>query len=274
MNVIPPAVEQTGFKKLLKGSLGAAVLLLIFGWLLYAPPDLLGKADSLGYAVCHRIDLRSFQLEMRQLPLCARCTGMYLGAVLGLVFQFVTFGRRGANPTWPVIAVLAVFVVAFGVDGVNSFLALILPRGPLYEPNNTLRLLTGTGMGLAIAAAIYPAFTDTVWADVVNLPALGDWRYFGALLGLALGMDLLVLTENWVVLYAAALISAAGVLLLLALIYSLVVVLLLRRERFYLSGWQMRWPVIAGFGLALAQILLSDIVRFSVTRTWGGFPLG
>ena len=135
-------------------------MLLLAGWLVYTPPDLLGKADSLGYAVCHRIDLRSFHLGVRQLPLCARCTGMYLGAVLGLAFQFFSASRRGANPPWKVIAVLGVFVAAFGIDGVNSFLALILQHGLLYEPNNTLRLLTGTGMGLAIAAAIYPAFTD------------------------------------------------------------------------------------------------------------------
>ena len=61
-----------------------AVFLLTLGWLLNTPAGLLGKADAVGYAVCHRIDLRSFNLGERQMPLCARCTGMYLGAVLGL----------------------------------------------------------------------------------------------------------------------------------------------------------------------------------------------
>ena len=274
MNVVPPESSPSRLKRLLKGSLVLAVGLLVVGWLVYTPPDLLGKADSLGYAVCHRIDIRSFQLGVRQLPLCARCTGMYLGAVVGLLFQYLTGQRRGGNPPWKVIAVLAVFVVAFGIDGVNSFLALILKHGLIYEPNNTLRLLTGTGMGLAIAAAIYPAFTDTVWVDVNGLSALDGFKRLGALLGIMLAIDLLVLSENWVVLYAAGLISAAGVLLLLGIVYSLVVVLLLKRERAYSHGWQFKWPALAGFGLALAQIFASDIVRFTITHTWGGFPLG
>jgi len=274
MNSVPPSPVRARLKNLFKGSLGLAVMLLVIGWFVYTPPDLLGKADSLGYAVCHRIDLRSFQLNMRQLPLCARCTGMYLGAVIGLVFQSIGGQRRGGNPPWKVIAVLGFFVVAFGVDGVNSFLALILQRGLLYEPNNTLRLFTGTGMGLAIAAAIYPAFTDTVWADATTEPALGGFKPLGALVGISVLINLLILSENWVVLYAAGLISAAGVLLLLAIIYSLVVVLLLRRERVYNRFTQFGWPALAGFGIALAQIFASDILRYSITHTWGGFPLG
>jgi hypothetical protein len=46
--------------------------LIVFGvWFYIAPPGLLGKADSIGYAICHRIDERSFQIFGRQLPLCA-----------------------------------------------------------------------------------------------------------------------------------------------------------------------------------------------------------
>ncbi len=70
-----------------RGLIFIAVGLLLVGWLWNTPAGLLGKADALGYAVCHRIDVRSFHLGERQLPLCARCTGMYLGAMLGLVFQ-------------------------------------------------------------------------------------------------------------------------------------------------------------------------------------------
>ena len=63
----------------------AAVVVVL--WLIYTPEGLLGKADAIGYAVCHRIDLRSFHLGDRQLPLCVRCSGMYLGALLGLAYQ-------------------------------------------------------------------------------------------------------------------------------------------------------------------------------------------
>ena len=61
-----------------------AVGFLFLGWLFNTPLGLLGKADAIGYAVCHRIDLRSFHLGDRTLPLCARCTGMFLGTLVSL----------------------------------------------------------------------------------------------------------------------------------------------------------------------------------------------
>ena len=64
-------------------------------WVYFTPEGILGKAGAVGYAVCHRIDLRSFHLGLRQLPLCARCTGMYLGALLGLTY----FGLRHPKAT-------------------------------------------------------------------------------------------------------------------------------------------------------------------------------
>src|SRR5512140_118546 len=82
--------------KIIPWLVAASVLLV---WLVYTPAGLLGKADAIGYAVCHRIDARSFHLGDRQLPLCARCSGMYLGAVVGIVYQAFA-GRKGAFPSW------------------------------------------------------------------------------------------------------------------------------------------------------------------------------
>ena len=128
--------------------------LLLVGWLLNTPAGLLGKADAIGYAVCHRIDLRSFQLGDRQMPLCARCTGMYLGAMLGLVYQGILGKRRAEMPSWPVITVLGLLAAAFAVDGLNSYLYLFLQSPLLYMPNNTLRLLTGTGTLLKLVVSL------------------------------------------------------------------------------------------------------------------------
>ncbi len=92
-----------------KGLVILSIGLLLFGWLLNTPPGLLGKADAIGYAVCHRIDLRSFHLGDRQLPLCVRCSGMYLGAMLGLAYQALTRPRAGGFPQRSVWVVYASF---------------------------------------------------------------------------------------------------------------------------------------------------------------------
>jgi uncharacterized membrane protein len=125
--------------------------LLLLGWLLNTPAGLLGKADAVGYAVCHRLEFRSFHIGDRAVALCARCSGMYLGAVLGLVYQLVLGRRRTKLPPKSILVVLGLFFTAFALDGSNSLIQLIRGDGLLYQTTNTIRLITGTGMGLVIA---------------------------------------------------------------------------------------------------------------------------
>jgi uncharacterized membrane protein len=246
---------------------------LFTAWLLYTPSGLFGKADALGYAVCHRIEERSFQAFGRALPLCARCSGMYLGALLGLGYQMLTARRRSGMPSVRVWFVLAVLVGAFGFDGVNSFAQLLLGEGPVYAPHNTLRLLTGTGMGLVMAVLLYPAFIMTAWRKVDPAPAIPSLRAIGVLILLGLGLDALVLLEIPVVLAGLGLVSALGVWVVLALVHTLAWLMILRREEAADRLQDLAGPFLAGLTSALLMIFLIDIARFTLTGTWGGFPL-
>lgn len=251
-----------------------AVGLLLLGWLLNTPPGLLGKADAVGYAVCHRIELRSFALGERQLSLCARCTGMYLGAMLALAMQLGIGKKRAANPPLPVWLALGIFVLLFGIDGVNSYLHLFPGFVGIYEPQNWLRLFTGTGMGVSIGVALYPAFNQTVWADWEPQAAISGLPALGLLVLLAAVMDGLVLLENPLILYPLALISAAGVLVLLSMVYVMVLLIVLKQENRFLRFHQLWLPFTGGFGLALLQIVVLDVGRYILTGTWDGFHLG
>ncbi|MBE3066545.1 MAG: DUF2085 domain-containing protein [Chloroflexi bacterium] len=260
----------------------AAALLVFIGWFLTTPPGLFGKADAIGYAVCHRIGERSFHIGSYQLPLCARCSGMYLGAVTGLVFQSLIGWKRLKIPHWSIIALLVVFVAAFGIDGSNSYLYLlkqvspgILPNIPnLYVPNNTLRLLTGSGMGLGMAVMLFPAFNQTVWVDGEDKPAIPGWKTFSLLLGIQVIFDLLVLSESPIVLYPLAIISALGVWLLLTIVYSMVWVMIMGQDNKFSKLRQLWLPLLAGLTIAMIQTAAIDTLRFWLTGTWGAFPLG
>jgi len=260
----------------------AAALLVFTGWFINTPPGLLGKADAIGYAVCHRIGERSFHIGSYQLPLCARCSGMYLGAVTGLVFQSIAGWKRLKIPHWSVIVVLAVFFIAFGIDGSNSYLYLLkqvspgfFPKIPnIYIPNNTLRLLTGSGMGLDIAVLLFPAFNQTVWVDGEDKPAIKGWRTFGLLLVIQVILDLLVLTESPAVLYPLAIISVLGVWVLLTMVYGMLWVMIMGQDNRYSKIRQLWLPMLAGLTVAMIQTTGIDLLRFWLTHTWGEIPLG
>lgn len=260
----------------------AAAVAMVLIWLSIAPPGILGEADSLGYAVCHRLAERSFHFaDGQQLPLCARCSGMYLGVVVGLAFQFLFSRRKGGMPTWPVIVPLLLLGAAFAFDGVNSYLYLMKTVSPgrlgfiptVYTPNNILRVLTGSGAGLGIAVALFPSFNQTVWKNWDPSPAMGSLKQLVILIVIMLGLDLLILTDSDLVLYPVAIISAGGVLLVLALVYEVLWVMVTRWENRFETFGQTWLPALGGLTIALLQITATDLFRLWLTHTWGGFPL-
>lgn len=254
---------------------------IITGWLLLTPPGLWSKAEAIGYAVCHRLSERSFHIGERQLPLCARCSGMYLGAVVGLLYQLWRAPRRSAMPHWSVFAVLGILAAAFAIDGVNSYLALVKGSYPaalerirnLYQPNNTLRLLTGSGLGLGLAAILVPTFNATAWANPEQASTFPSLKSFLPVLGLTLVLDLLMLTESPLVLYPLAVISTLGVLSTLTLVYGLVWAMITRQENTFYRWSQMWLVLLLGFTTALLQIGVIDFFRFALTGSWNALPL-
>lgn len=278
MEISPPAKPANfQFLRWLIFPITGAVLV---GWLLLTPPGFLAKADAIAYAICHRISSHSFQVDGTQFPLCARCTGMYLGALLGLAYQFTQpgldgrlGGRRGKMPSKVLYSIMGLLVVAFGIDGVNSYLHFFPSLPSLYQPENWLRLVTGTGMGLTIAAGLFPAFHQTMWKNWEHRSALGSGKQLLVILGLAILMIIGVLSGVAAILYPLMILSVGGVMVLLTIVYSMVLVLVFRKDNQFESYSQLWLPLLGGFSLALLQIAILDLVRFSLTGTWSGFSL-
>jgi hypothetical protein len=58
------------------------------------------------------------------------------------------------------------------------------------------------------------------------------------------------------------------------MIFSMVWVMIMRQDNLFTSLRQMWLPLVAGFTLAMIMITAIDLLRFQLTGTWGGFPLG
>jgi uncharacterized membrane protein len=281
MSTMEQTTSQTRIAGLTRWLVPLAALTAFAVWFFIAPPGLLGKADSIGYAICHRIDERSFQIGERQLPLCARCTGEFYAAAITLVFFAIVSPRKSGMPGWKLGIPLLLFLAAFGIDGTNSYIYLLkstaggrlesIPN--LYIPNNTLRLFTGSGMGIALASVLYPAFNQSAWANENRERAL-SWKTLGVLVGIVFLVNLAVLTDNPVVLYPVAILSVLGVLALLVMVFSMVWILMMRQENNFSSLKEMWMPILAGTTMAFLMITIIDLLRLRLTGTWGGFPLG
>lgn len=248
----------------------AGGLTVITAVLVLSPGGLLDKADHIGYAVCHQIPLRSYFFDGRKLPLCARCSGQYLGALFGLAFLLLMRrSRAGLLPPKGVLGVLAVFLALWAFDGFNSYLTLFPGLPHLYEPKNILRVTTGAMQGVALIALVWPFFNVTLWAETRQQRSIASLREVAALLLIIAAIVALVHSEIAGLLYPLALLSVAGTLLMLTLVNTMLVTLALRRASLARS-WRHIVPLLVG-GLALAtiEILVIDLVRAWLTAKLG-----
>ncbi len=274
--------EQTPvspLRTLMKWFIPIAALIALAGWIYIAPPGLMGKLDAIGYAVCHRLDSHSLHIGDIQMPLCARCTGEFNAAAIALVFQGFIGGKRSRLPNRGILAVLVIFFLSFAIDGSNSYLALMKTTYPgafsnipnLYMTDNTARVFTGSGMGIAMASVLFPMYNQSVWRVPQDKAAL-DWPRFGFMTGLVLVFDFGMLTQNPIILYPVAIVSSMGVLALLSMVFSIVWIMVMKQDNAFDHTHQLWLPAVAGLTLAFLLILSIDLFRFNLTHTWGGFP--
>ncbi|MBU2565458.1 MAG: DUF2085 domain-containing protein [Candidatus Thermoplasmatota archaeon] len=99
-----------------------------------------GFVYSTGDSFCHQKASRSFFLNGNQMPYCSRCTGIFLGLMIGAciaVFKFVDFKWQ-----WIVIGLLPI-----GMDGIGQMFGF-------WESTNMLRLITGGLAGILTGLAV------------------------------------------------------------------------------------------------------------------------
>jgi len=249
--------------------LGLSVAAIVFTSLL-PPASLLGKADLVGYAVCHRIPERSFILGGRQLPLCARCTGTFLGVVVGLAWLAIL--RRGRASDLPPPSVLVVLVLSMGLwafDGANSYLTLFPGAPHLYEPRNWLRMTTGMLEGLALLFFVFPILNFTLWARPVPEPVIRNLRELAALLPVVAVLVLATQAQLDFLLYPLALASSLGAAMILTFINSMLAAVALGREGYARTRQQLLVPLLVGLALTILEIAGLVLLRDYMTAELG-----
>lgn len=125
----------------------AWLALLISGPLLPVPAaGLLYLAGSL---ICHQLPERSFHLGTAQLPVCARCIGIYAGVALGLVAQALAPHARVRT-----LGTLRVVVIAAALP---TAITVALEWIGIWHPSNPARAGAGAVLGAGLACVVAEA---------------------------------------------------------------------------------------------------------------------
>jgi len=220
-----------------------------------------------GAGVCGQVPSHSFTIGDGLLPLCARCTGTYLGALLGLLGLAALRRQRASGlPPSGILASLISFIVLWGVDGLNSFLSLF-PNAPhLYEPHNLLRLITGILQGLALSIIVYPIFSFLLWKETDPARVIRNWRELGYLLIPAALLIRIVQTQASFLLYPVAVLSILGVLAMLTLVNTMIFLIVTRREGKAKSWRDALLPLSLGLLAAFFEISALGLLHFALIQ--------
>jgi len=231
-------------------------------FLLVDPHDAHTKADVIGFAACHRIAERSLSIGGIQLPLCARCTGIYIGMITGWTWLAARGRMRAAQfPPRAIALMLIGFVALMGIDGLNS-LAMLIPGAPhLYDTQNWMRLFTGSLYGVAVSALLTPMINVSLWREPGGDSALENWREAALIAGVAIALAMLALTQADFLLWPLTAVSVIGAVGLMAVLNTSIVAIAIGRVNAY-TGWrELFTPGLAGIGLALTELVVIAALR-------------
>lgn len=259
----------------------AGLLVFIVGLAIFTPGDLQYKMDVLGFGVCHQLLSHSFIIGGHVLPVCARCTGIYLGAVVGMGLLLWLRPRAQGFPSAAMMGVLVFMFLTMAADGLNSTFQALPGTSGLWDTTNTLRIVTGTLAGTAISFFLYPMFNSAFWrqdllSDEPSLDRPFELFGYGAALAVLVGLTLSSDgdTGAGVVYWIIALTSMTGLLLLLTLANTMIVTLVMRREG-QIASWQAAvTPLLIAFVLAICELLLLAAGRGELSLLIGNLPPG
>ena len=142
----------------------AAVVLIVLPP--FIPPEWQLAIFASFSTVCHQIPERSFHIGETALAVCHRCTGIYAGIPLAMMFVTASRANRVKKEIW-----VRLFIVALLFMGVDWGLTVI----GIWENTMISRTITGLFFGLAAGALLAIVATnrrDKSGTDLIENPSL------------------------------------------------------------------------------------------------------
>lgn len=162
----------------------------------------------LGFSICHQLEERTISMGVLPLFVCARCSGIYIGYLIGLIFLLVWGNRRASLlPPKLMTIVTILFIVFLAFDGLSSY-------ANLRQTTNEIRLLSGLLCGIAIAVFLLAASNYVLFHKEKEEPILKSWWKFLALAVLGLDVFFIILTRSASLFLPVSIFAALGVIII------------------------------------------------------------
>lgn len=111
---------------------------------------------AVGGVVCHQLPERSFFLNDRQLPVCARCAGLYLSGVAGLAGWC---GWKVARRWRPVSVAPRTALGAVAVAAMPTAISFAAGVSGIWDGSNATRALLASPLGITAGAVVAAVIT-------------------------------------------------------------------------------------------------------------------
>jgi len=206
-------------------------------------------AFFLGKAICHQLHERTFFIDGHYLPVCARCTGIYIGIFFSvLLFGFGKKFRSNTIPTTKISIFLLVFLLPLIIDGFGSYLGF-------YSTTNLVRVITGVLFGVILPIFVLPLLNHTVTS---TNRVMTDLRRFYYTLALALLLALLS-SQGFIPLIILDLLIVGSLVSWVAILFLLFYKKI--RNRFISIGFSYMSSILVLFALSTIHSIIENILR-------------
>ncbi len=123
-------------------------------------------ALAMGYSVCHQMPERSFFVGGRQLPVCARDTGIFMGFALTVLLSAALL-KKNSFQSVRIRLLLSLLILPALLDAATSYLHL-------RDTNNATRVITGVLAGVALAFIAWSYYPD--WLELGKNERVSDTK--------------------------------------------------------------------------------------------------
>jgi uncharacterized membrane protein len=156
----------------MSGVIGPALALTALVWLALliitplAPPSLATLMYVAGGVICHQLPERSFHLAGFQLPVCARCLGIYAGAAAAATIHVL--GAFVADSARRRLLTPAAAREVFLVSALPTLVTVVLEWAGVWSATNVVRAITGVVVGAGGALVVMSAVATLHYSECLR----------------------------------------------------------------------------------------------------------